>query len=422
MSVKSTLKKLGGCAGGVVLFKAAKLSAEAANLGRDKKKFKPETKRRMQKLFPYLNLDKVRFVINAELPANWIESPDTTDAMTFGYTIYFKGKDIQWTYNGLSILIHELVHVDQVRRMGDSENNFACKYGEGYITAGWDYYKIPLEKEAYGFVDRLIPSEGQTYQGTTFDPDYYATQYPDLMNAFNHDKYKLFTHWLDFGIDEGRQSSKVFDVNFYLNLHPDLLSTFGEKNYKAALDHWLHNGIKEGRIGSFAFDVKFYLDFYGDLQAAFGTNYEAIIRHWLEYGIKEGRISSPAFDTQYYLNQNIDIKNSYGSNNYSAAVDHWLRQGLNEGRVSSAAFDVKFYLEHHDDLRTTFGDTNYLAALRHWLQFGINEGRWSAPGFNVKYYLESNPDLQAAFNSNYMLAIKHWLQFGISEGRKGIPS
>jgi hypothetical protein len=48
--------------------------------------------------------------------------------------------------------MHELVHVDQLRRRGDNEDRFACDYGKGYLEAG-NYRNNPLEEEAYDFVD-----------------------------------------------------------------------------------------------------------------------------------------------------------------------------------------------------------------------------------------------------------------------------
>ncbi|MEW8348508.1 MAG: DUF4157 domain-containing protein, partial [Candidatus Thiodiazotropha taylori] len=121
MSVLDTLRDLGGCSGGIVIYKSAKELARIRNINRKNRKLKPETICRLKKLFPNLDLNKVRFKIHSSLPGNWYTSADNVDAMTFGYTIYFKGSDIQKTDKGLSLLIHELVHVNQVMSRGDSE-------------------------------------------------------------------------------------------------------------------------------------------------------------------------------------------------------------------------------------------------------------------------------------------------------------
>ena len=80
--------------------------------------------------------------------------------MTFGYTIYWRDELDESRPDDLVKLIHELVHVDQVRRNG-GESAFACEYGRGYIVGGGQlpayiddvtaYHRNPLEAEAYNF-------------------------------------------------------------------------------------------------------------------------------------------------------------------------------------------------------------------------------------------------------------------------------
>ena len=154
MVVLEKLRDSGGYAGGIAIYNAAKMAAAAANMRRRDRKLCDETISRLQPLFLKLNLKRVTFKINASLPANWFKSADTIAAMTFGYRIYFKKADIEKTERGLSLLIHELVHVDQVRRRGNSETAFAGDYGAGFLEAG-SYRKNPLEVEAYDFQDKV---------------------------------------------------------------------------------------------------------------------------------------------------------------------------------------------------------------------------------------------------------------------------
>ena len=151
MSVLNQLKKAGGCGGGQAIYFAAKGACLAANVPRIRRELWPDTIRIMNALLPQLNLHRVRFCINSTLPPNWFTSADNVEGMTFGYTIFFKGSDYQKSWTKLQYLLHELVHVDQIRRRGDSESNFACAYGEGYLKAG-DYRKNAMEVEAYNFV------------------------------------------------------------------------------------------------------------------------------------------------------------------------------------------------------------------------------------------------------------------------------
>ena len=80
--------------------------------------------------------------------------------MTFGYTIFWRDELDENNPDHLVGLIHELVHVDQVRRHG-GESEFACHYGRGYIDGGGElpayiadvtaYHRNQLEAEAYTF-------------------------------------------------------------------------------------------------------------------------------------------------------------------------------------------------------------------------------------------------------------------------------
>lgn len=152
MSILSQLQKAGGCGGGQAIYYAAKGVCYAANVPRMRRELWPDTIKIMNALLPQLNLHRVRFCINSSLPGNWFTSADNIEGMTFGYNLFFKGTDYQVSWTRMRYLLHELVHVDQVRRRGDSESTFACHYGEGYLSGG-SYEKNPMEVEAYNFVN-----------------------------------------------------------------------------------------------------------------------------------------------------------------------------------------------------------------------------------------------------------------------------
>jgi hypothetical protein len=89
--------------------------------------------------------------------------------MTFGYTIYYRDALDESKPDDVVNLIHEVVHVDQVRRFG-GERSFACEYGKGYLEGGGDlpahidrpsaYHRNPLEAEAYSFEARFQDEQG----------------------------------------------------------------------------------------------------------------------------------------------------------------------------------------------------------------------------------------------------------------------
>lgn len=151
MNVLNTLKDLGGSAGGIAVYFGAKAVAELANITKERNKLKAGVKEKFAPLFPELDLDRVRIRPDCTLPANWFTSPNRIQAMTFGYTIYCKGQHMQSTPEKLDVLMHELFHVDQVRKRGDNEAQFAADYGKAFLNAG-SYENNPMEVKADNFV------------------------------------------------------------------------------------------------------------------------------------------------------------------------------------------------------------------------------------------------------------------------------
>lgn len=63
----------------------------------------------------------------------------------------------------------------------------------------------------------------------------------------------------------------------------------GTAIHAAAMRHWINQGLDEGRQASCDFDVKYYLEHNPDLKMAFGTNYRKAFMHWIIYGKQESR-------------------------------------------------------------------------------------------------------------------------------------
>lgn len=80
----------------------------------------------------------------------------------------------------------------------------------------------------------------------------------------------------------------VFDASYYYNTYPDLAAAFG-RNEKALFSHFVEYGVKEGRSGSEAFNVLAYRQRYEDLRNAFGNDLAAYCRHYQQYGRSENR-------------------------------------------------------------------------------------------------------------------------------------
>ena len=175
------LRKLGGAVGGPIIYAAAKTSANSVNSipGKYRKKheLKTTTKNLLTPYFPNLDLNKIRYRINCTLPTEFIEFFGGVDAkaITFGNLIYFKGSNIQnkkATVTSVGLLVHELVHSDQVRMLG--ETNFAQEYGVQFLEYGYD--NMPLEIEAKEFEDNFkenllsYTDENHPFAGTPKHP------------------------------------------------------------------------------------------------------------------------------------------------------------------------------------------------------------------------------------------------------------
>ena len=159
-----------GCVLGQSIFAETKRSAQIVNIIRPRRSLQASTIARLKPLFPDLDLARIQVRTRCRLPSNQFRQTGSIYAMTFGYTIYWRDDLDETNPDDLVKLIHEIVHVDQVRRRGD-ESSFACDYGRGYIEGGGTlpsyideptaYHRNPLEAEAYTFEARFRDDSGR---------------------------------------------------------------------------------------------------------------------------------------------------------------------------------------------------------------------------------------------------------------------
>ena len=158
-----------GCMLGQSVIAEAKRAAQIVNFMRRSRPLRSTTIERLKPLFADLDIENVKVRTRCRLPSNHFRETGTIYAMTFGYTIYWRDELDESKPDDLVKLIHELVHVDQVRRNG-SESAFACEYGRGYIAGGGTlpayiddvtaYHRNPLEAEAYNFDSQFRDEAG----------------------------------------------------------------------------------------------------------------------------------------------------------------------------------------------------------------------------------------------------------------------
>ncbi len=127
-----------------------------------------------------------------------------------------------------------------------------------------------------------------------FDAEYYARNNPDVVEAYGADAGALYQHYINNGINEGRNAGPLFDVKQYRAHNSDLEKLYAD-NWAAYVNHYLTKGLQEGYVGyGEAFDAASYASRYSDLKNVFGYNLKSLYTHYLTRGMKEGRDASNA--------------------------------------------------------------------------------------------------------------------------------
>ncbi len=149
----------------------------------------------------------------------------------------------------------------------------------------------------YGMKERRIAK-------SNFNMTNYKNTYPDLRYAFGNNFPSYYLHYIQNGKTEGRVTtsstmnyysaingtdySDVYSFTTYKNNYSDINSIFGNDDL-AALKHFIQHGMNEGRQANSNFNVTIYKQRYADLQQAFGNYLPAYYQHYIQYGKAEGR-------------------------------------------------------------------------------------------------------------------------------------
>ena len=284
-------------------------------------------------------------------------------------------------------------------------------------------------------------SSGTHYGGldytSVFDAQYYANKYGDLRAAFGNNSSALFRHFINNGMNEGRQASEEFDFWYYYNDNWDLRNAFGN-NKSAYYRHYITNGAREGRVAappvyngidySKVYNYEYYRAKYGDLNAAFGNNVRAYIAHFVNNGMNEGRQAIDDFEYDVYANRYGDLRAAFGANKRAYYI-HYITNGAREGRFGgtgtvfegvdySRVYNYDYYISNNPDVVAVFGTDPYYA-IRHFVIYGMHEGRRGSRNFDVNYYRKAarNEDLVTAFGDNTEKYYMHYIEWGYDEGR-----
>ncbi len=296
--------------------------------------------------------------------------------------------------------------------------------------------------------------------------DYYRNNNVDLQDVYANNRKKFLEHFLNYGMNEGRQGNESFDVTSYYNEYADLRSTYGT-NLKKYYEHYIKYGQTEGRHATGCSSLKDYVTTYGgtDYSAVYDGSYYAInntdvtkwatfgpdlvsdaklIQHFLNYGMNEGRQGNESFDVTSYYNEYADLRSTYGTN-LKKYYEHYIKYGQKEGRHTtgcnelknpivtwnkfdySLVYDPFIYMKRNSDLEAyatcdtssgTIIDDKKL--IEHFIKYGANEARFANNTFDVISYYNQYSDLRRAYGNKMLSYYQHYCKNGKKEGRDAV--
>ncbi|WP_288239811.1 Ig-like domain-containing protein, partial [uncultured Prochlorococcus sp.] len=183
--------------------------------------------------------------------------------------------------NSSSALVHYLKH-------GISENRslefFEPDYLSSVISTDGDSLTQENISDLYDFLNT-----GKTQIGIQdeFDALNYIASYGDLIDELGSDEKKARTHYIQYGIKEGRNID-TFDEWNYLASNVDLIEESKNKEDASifALQHYINFGYSEDRDTN-SFNSNLYKNNYGDLSTSLSN--EMAAKHFVQIGFEEGR-------------------------------------------------------------------------------------------------------------------------------------
>ena len=278
--------------------------------------------------------------------------------------------------------------------------------------------------------------------------DYMSTN-SDLQKAYDGNPGSAISHFILYGMDEGRIANSNFNVISYKNRYPDLRRVLGN-NLRSYYIHYMNTGKLEGRIATgdefngtsfyngIDYSAVYNFDYYEsnnpDIKAAFGLDDNRALSHFINYGMAEGRQGSANFNVNSYKNRYNDLRRIYG-NNVQAYAIHYILYGKQESRIAlgdyiggtstyngidySAVYNLDYYEKNNPDIKAAFG-LNDSGALSHFINYGMTEGRQGGADFNVNSYKANYIDLRNAFGQNLKPYYLHYINYGKAEARTAI--
>ena len=288
------------------------------------------------------------------------------------------------------------------------EKQYAAVYNYNYYrTHNTDLQKVFGTNEQK-YVEHFVNygmKEGR--QGSEeFNVEIYKYNYSDLRSAYGNDNAKYYKHYVNYGKAEGRNGKTklstgsstvyngvdykdVYNYDYYRTKNADLQKVFGTDSAKY-LEHFVEHGMDEGRQGSEEFNLEIYKNNNADLCKAYGSKNKSYYMHYINYGKAEGRNAktlvvqaastvykgvdyASVYQYEFYRSHNTDLQKAFGTNT-DKYLEHFVEHGMDEGRQGSEEFNLSVYKKNYSDLVKVYGNKNKSYYL-HYMNYGKNEGR-----------------------------------------------
>jgi len=318
----------------------------------------------------YINYGKAegRVATNETTITDGITSYNGVDySSVYKYSDYIENnKDIANAYpnNDVSALLHFINFGMKEGRQAISSfnvNAYRAQNTDLRNTYGSDLKSYYLHYINYGKSEgrsatgtTSITNAATIYNGVNYSPVYNYADYivtnPDVAAAFPNDDVLTLKHFVEFGMNEGRQASSSFNVNAYRAQNTDLRNTYGS-DLKSYYLHYINYGKSEGRSAtgttaitngvtvyngtdySTVYNYNYYIAANPDVAAAYPNDDVAVLKHFVEFGMKEGRNTSADFVLSVYKANYQDLVKAYGDDNASYYM-HYMQLGKAEGRIA----------------------------------------------------------------------------------------
>ena len=220
----------------------------------------------------------------------------------------------------------------------------------------------------------------------------------------------------------GLQLAELFDETYYLAQNPDIAAAVAQGGFATGYDHFVQFGINEGRNPSTYFDEAFYRANNTDVAAAIDNgSLSSGLMHYLSFGHWENRDPSALFDASDYLLNNPDISTAVASGIFTSGFEHFIEFGDDEGRLSTLLFEEAFYQQQNADVAAAVQAGVFSSGFEHFISFGQQEGRAPSSFFNESTYLNGNSDVAVAVQAGaFSSGFEHYALFGRAEGRVAV--